>query len=80
MKYERNIADEYDNYNKRNTMTGFEIEVLRMAVSAIWDMVNSNNNSLDAEEAKSIMKKHVGDNKTAKDILDKVVSEVGKRL
>ena len=90
MKYERNIADDSDNwprlryleneFNERNTMTGLELTLLKMAVSAIYDMVKSNNNSLDAQEAKSIMKKHIGDDQTAKDMLVKVVSEVGKKL
>lgn len=54
--------------------------VLNILISTLWDLVTSNDNDLSADEVKETVKKHLGDNMDAKEILTTAVMELGKKL
>ena len=54
--------------------------VMNILISTLWDLVTSNNNNLGPDEVKETVKKHLGDNMDAKEILTTAVIELGKKL
>ena len=54
--------------------------VMNILISTLWDLVTSNNNNLGSDEVKETVKKHLGDNMDAKEILTTAVIELGKKL
>jgi hypothetical protein len=54
--------------------------VLNILISTLWDLVTSNDNDLSADEVKKTVKKNLGDNMDAKEILTTAVIELGKKL
>lgn len=54
--------------------------VMNILISTLWDLVTSNDNDLSADEVKETVKKHLGDNMDAKEILTTAVMELGKKL
>jgi len=57
-----------------------EAILIKYLVSAIFDAVADKANDLTGDEMKDFIREQIGDNPDAKNLLNEIVDEIGKRL
>ena len=57
-----------------------EAILIKYLVSAIFDAVADKANDLTGDQMKDFIREQIGDNPDAKNLLNEVVDEIGKRL
>ena len=57
-----------------------EAILIKYLVSAIFDAVADKANDLTGDQMKDLIREQIGDNPDAKNLLNEIVDEIGKRL
>ena len=57
-----------------------EAILIKYLVSAIFDAVADKANDLTGDQMKDFIREQIGDNPAAKNLLNEIVDEIGKRL